>query len=182
MQPIGLLMKEHRLIERMIPLLEKHLQKSSETQTIDTMFMTTVIDFFTMYADKIHHGKEEDILFKALSKKPLTEEYKKIMKQLLEDHKLSREIIRSLNTTISEYINGDKTVLNYIQERIHQLITLYSRHIQIEDKQFFFPIMDYFTRNECDAMLREFFDFDKNMIHEYYHKIVETQEKKIHVF
>ena len=69
MQPIGLLMKKHRLIERMITLLETELQQSKKSLKIDTEFIKVAIDFFKTYADRTHHGKEEDILFKSLSKK-----------------------------------------------------------------------------------------------------------------
>ena len=79
MQPIGFLMKEHRLIERMITLLEKELQQSKKSLKVDTEFITVVIDFFRTYADSTHHDKEEDILFKALSKTKLSEELQRTM-------------------------------------------------------------------------------------------------------
>jgi hemerythrin-like domain-containing protein len=89
MQPIGILMKEHRLIERMIRLLEKELQESKKNLKIDTEFMTIVIDFFITYADKTHHRKEEDILFNALARKPLPHDLKVILNQLIKDHQTS---------------------------------------------------------------------------------------------
>ena len=46
MQPIGLLMNEHRLIKRMIALLEMELQQSKKSLKIDTEFITVAIDFF----------------------------------------------------------------------------------------------------------------------------------------
>jgi len=177
MQPIGLLMIEHRLIERMIPILDENLQKIKETNTLDSNFLIICIDFFKTYADKIHHGKEEDILFKALEKIQISKDHKKTLEQLLRDHRTSRTIIGSLEEANNQFCRGDKSVLNDIQEKIHQLTVLYPQHIEIEDKQFFFPIMDYFTREECDNMIREFFDFDKNIIHKYYNQIVEKQEK-----
>jgi len=177
MQPIGLLIKEHRLIEQMIHVLEKHLKTSSEDQTVDVEFVMKVIDFFRNFADKIHHGKEEHILFRELEKKQLKPETKKTLKQLQEDHKLAREIITLLNSDIIQYKQGDQHVLYHIQERLHQLIALYPHHIELEDKHFFFPIMDYFTRYERDAMLQKFDDFDKTMIHDYYFSLVEALEK-----
>jgi len=177
MQPIGLLMKEHRLIERMIPLLEKNLKKSEETQMIYTAFISVVIDFFKTYVDKIHHGKEEDILFKSLKKIQISTTHKKTLNQLLEDHKISRVIIGEIEDANHRYLHGDNSAIHDIQEGLHKIIMLYPCHIEIEDKRFFFPIMDYFTREECDAMIQKFFDFDKNIIHEYYNHIIEIQEK-----
>jgi hemerythrin-like domain-containing protein len=181
MQPIGLLMKEHRLIERMIPLIEKTIQKSKETHKIDVKFITISIEFFRNYADKTHHGKEEDILFESLKKIQISMEHKKTMEQLIEDHKTSRAIIAELEDANSQYANGNESVIGIIQEKLRQLTILYPRHIEIEDKQFFFPIMDYFTRKESDDMIQQFFDFDKNMIHEYFHQIIEKQEKLLNI-
>jgi hemerythrin-like domain-containing protein len=178
MQPIGILMKEHRLIERMIKLLEKELQDSQKTLEVDTEFLTIIIDFFTTYADKTHHGKEEDILFKGLSKKSPSNELKKTMTQLIQDHQTSRATIQKLNDATTQYKNGFHASINEIHKKMHDLIQLYPRHIEIEDKHFFFPAMDLFTRVECDTMLQEFNEFDKTLIHMYYASIVENQEKK----
>ncbi len=39
-----------------------------------------------MYADRTHHGKEQDILFRDLEKKELSPNHTKIMGELLEEH------------------------------------------------------------------------------------------------
>ena len=36
---------------------------------VDPVFIDTAVDFIHTYADRCHHGKEEDILFKALAAK-----------------------------------------------------------------------------------------------------------------
>jgi hemerythrin-like domain-containing protein len=61
---------------------------------------------------------------------------------------------------------------------LQELVEFYPRHIEKEDKHFFLPCMNYFTREEKDAMLQEFWNFDKNLIHEKYRKIVERYERK----
>jgi hemerythrin-like domain-containing protein len=49
---------------------------------------------------------------------------------------------------------------------------LYPPHIEKEDKRFFFPVMEYFSPQELDAMIHEFKEFDEKMIHEKYEKLV----------
>jgi hemerythrin-like domain-containing protein len=56
------------------------------------------------------------------------------------------------------------------------VVMLYPGHIEKEDRRFFFPIMDYFNHEEQDAMLREFYEFDRGMIHEKYRVLVEGLE------
>lgn len=177
MQPIGLLMKEHRLIERMVFLVEINLRQSKKSLNIDTEFLHTIIDFFRTYADKIHHGKEEDILFQMLMKKNIPEEHKKTMNTLIEDHKKARAIIRALDEANIRYSQGYHASITEIHEKLSQITTLYPQHISKEDTQFFFPIMEFLDRNECDTMLQEFYDFDKTVIHEHYSLLIERLEE-----
>ena len=79
MMPIAPLMIEHRLIERMIRLMDKEADRIRQGGRPDVDLINMVIDFIRTYADKLHHGKEEDILFKSLAKKSLSAEHKKIM-------------------------------------------------------------------------------------------------------
>jgi hemerythrin-like domain-containing protein len=63
------LMIEHRLIERMITLINQKLNQIETTNQVDPLFIDTIVDFIKIYADRTHHGKEEDILFRKLSDK-----------------------------------------------------------------------------------------------------------------
>ena len=69
MQVRGPLMVEHRLIEKMLKLVKIYIAKIDNQHTVDPVFIDTVIDFIHTYADRTHHGKEEDILFRELRKK-----------------------------------------------------------------------------------------------------------------
>ncbi len=57
-----------------------------------------------------------------------------------------------------------------------ELAHFYPVHIEKEDKHFFFPCQEYFTKEELDKMLAEFYEFDRKMIHEKYEKIVSRME------
>jgi hemerythrin-like domain-containing protein len=87
-------------------------------------------------------------------------------------------MIQILNDANTQYSKGFHASINEIHKKTRELIQLYPQHIEIEDKHFFFPIMDFFTKVECDAMLHEFVDFDKNMNHMRYATLVENQEKR----
>lgn len=174
MKPIGPLIREHRLIERMVKILEKELIKIKKTDKVNTNLILGGVDFFRIYADRTHHGKEEDILFRELAKKKkkLSIEHKTIMNNLLEDHKFARKTIGALIDANVSIIRGNKEPIKEIIFNIEKLIALYPRHIYIEDKEFFYPILEYFSKNEQDDMLHEFWEFDRNMIHEKYLKMV----------
>ena len=176
MKPIGPLMIEHRLIERMVALLEKELEKIETSKELNPQFIFNAVDFFRTYADQLHHGKEEDILFKELTKKNLSEEHKKIMQELIEEHIIARKNVKGLLEANEQYAKGNHEEITKIIRSLKTLIALYLPHIAKEDKRFFIPVMNYFSEEEQQIMLKQFFDFDKQMIHEKYGKLVEKYE------
>ncbi len=172
MKPIGPLMWEHRLIEKMLRLFEGEILKINEENKIDAVFIDTAVDFIRTYADRTHHGKEEDILFRDLAKKQLSAEHAKIVNELVEEHKYARKVVGKLIEAKERYLKGENTAQEVIA-CLRELAQFYPKHIEKEDKHFFFPCMDYFLKDEQDKMLDEFWEFDKNMIHEKYKKVVE---------
>ena len=171
-------MWEHRLIEKMLHIFNREIQRISELNKINTIFIESAVDFFRTYADRTHHGKEEDILFRDLVKKNLSPEHDRIMKELVEEHIYARKTVGKLLEANTKYFEGDESSPEEVLRCLKALSDLYPRHIEKEDKHFFFPILDYFTKREQDAMLQEFWDFDRNMIHEKYKKLVDQYERE----
>jgi hemerythrin-like domain-containing protein len=176
MMPIGPLMIEHRLIERMVAVLRAEMQGIEKKGTVHVEVIDDGVDFFRTYADRCHHGKEEDILFRDLAKKRLAPNHKKIMDELIEEHRFGRETVRQLLSAKERYAKGDAAALQEIIGILKKLVEFYPVHIEKEDRHFFLPCMDYFSKQERDAMLQECWDFDKQLIHEKYRKLVERFE------
>ncbi|MDD5675258.1 MAG: hypothetical protein PHC61_13900, partial [Chitinivibrionales bacterium] len=57
------------------------------------------------------------------------------------------------------------------------LVGFYPNHIMKEDKVFFPDSMAYFSREEDQAMLAEFWGFDRKLIHEKYIAVVQKLEE-----
>lgn len=174
MMPIGPLMIEHRLIEKMIKAVRKEVDRIKELQDINPSFISTLVDFIRVYADRCHHGKEENILFRELLKKPLTMDHKKILDELIEEHAHARTVTGRIDAAKDRYIKGDRAALSELAEDISFLVDFYPKHIEKEDRHFFLPIMSYFSQEEKDAMLQEGFEFDQQLIHKHYADIVES--------
>lgn len=177
MLPIGPMMIEHRLIERMIKVMNHALLRAEEQRKIDPRFIETATDFIRAYADRCHHGKEEDILFRELRKKKIAPEHQTVMEELIEEHKRGRQVTGRLVEANSRYMKGDEGALPEIFECIRTLIGFYPKHIEKEDKHFFLPIMGYFSKDEKDAMLMEGYRFDADLLHEEYQKILQEKEQ-----
>lgn len=179
MLPIGPLMIEHRLIERMIALMGEVLKTARRENRIDVDFVAASVRFIRDYADKCHHGKEEDILFRELEKKSIKEKHSEIMRQLVAEHKWGRETTGKMADASKAYGKGDSKALSPLLEHMESLVQFYPRHIETEDKRFFMPIMDYFTDKEKDAMLQEGYAFDSRLHHDAHEDSVSAWERSI---
>jgi hemerythrin-like domain-containing protein len=176
MQARGPLMIEHRLIERMLAVIRQRLAQIEASHAVDPLFVDTAVDFIRTYADRTHHGKEEDILFRDLETRNMSDADRRVMNELIEEHVFGRRTTKELVEANTRYRNGDSSALGVIAGKLETLADFYPRHIEKEDKVFFPAARAYFTEEEDQAMLAEFWEFDRKMIHEKYNAVVAVLE------
>ena len=123
MLPIAPLMIEHRLIEKMLAVIQKEIDRGEKQNKINPEFIDLAVDFIRMYADRCHHGKEEDILFRDLKQKPLSVEEKQIMDELIEEHQQGRKTVADLVKAKGQYLEGDQEALSS-----------YARPVEVSDR------------------------------------------------
>ncbi len=177
MTPAGLLMKEHRMIERMIRVLGTRVRVMRESGELDIAFVDTAIDFARTYADQTHHGKEENILFCALADRTIDADHRRLMNELIDEHEYARKVTGQLAEIRHTYLpSGD--MLGAAIFQLSKLVQFYPEHIRKEDEVFFPAAMQYLSSDdERHAMLDRFFEFDREMIHRKYRALVESLEQ-----
>ncbi len=175
MKPIGPLMIEHRLIDRMLALLALEHRKIVESQNVDYEFLDASIDFLKTYIDKFHHGKEEDILFRELAAKPLSPEDRKMMNELIEEHDRTRKAIERLEGARRQQVDK-KLAVTEITKHMETLIKWYPIHIEKEDKHFFISAMNYLSAEEQAAMLEKSREFDRSFMQQRFVGIIKELE------
>ena len=178
MWPIGPLMHEHRLIERMVKVAAGEAARLRQGGALDPLFIDALADFFRAYADRCHHGKEEEILFVDLAGRDLSPELKAIMAELVQEHQLGRQMVRGLLEAKERCQAGEGGALPELAQGLERLAEFYPAHIAKEDQRFFFPCMEYLDRSDKDAMLAAFWEFDRQMIHEVYAQVVGRAEAR----
>jgi hemerythrin-like domain-containing protein len=185
MQPIGPLMIEHRLIERLLNLMAREFKRIKDNMEVDPefafvdpVFIDTAVDFIRTYADRCHHGKEEDILFKTLAAKDLSSEHRRTMDELIQEHAWARETTASLVKAKEGYLLETPGALDDLMEHLERLVDFYPRHIDKEDRHFFIPCMAYFSEAEQAELLARMHEFDRLLIHEKYRGLVESMEQR----
>jgi len=179
MKPRGPLMIEHKLIEKMIEIIKRQIAIINTTNKINPLFIDITVDFIKTYADRTHHGKEEDILFRDLRKKNIKGQNANMMNELIEEHQYGRKMVKGLVEAKERYLSGQKDQLKIVSQYLQKLVDFYPNHIKKEDEAFFPNTEKYFSSIELDAMLKEFWEFDRKMIHEKYKSVLE--DSKIHL-
>jgi len=177
--PYAPLMLEHRLIERFVKAINDEVKMMKYKKEVNTALIEISVNFLRMYADKCHHGKEEGILFKALMDKKLNHKHKEMMDILIGEHQFARKLTSSMADANSKYIKGDKKAISVIIECMEHLVDLYPGHIAREDKEFFIPVMKYFSDEELNNMVKAESDYDKAFEHRKYEIIVLEIEKML---
>ena len=178
MNVIGPLEEEHRVISSTLSVFEAEMEKIKQQERVDPIAINMSIDFIRTYADLVHHGKEENIFFRELQKKNLSSEQSQIMKELVEEHKHSRSILARWVDATEKYFDGEDTTREII-DCLKELTTFYPMHIMKEDKHFFASVIEYFTPEELDEMIREFEEFDGKVLHWKYRKVESALEERL---
>lgn len=174
MMPIGPLMVEHRWIERVISDIQLRLGGQSPRKAIDPPYVERVVDFLGTYADRCHHGKEEDILFRDLSHKTLEPALGALMRQLIAAHEWARDTTRRLVAANASLAVGNNDSMQDVCRLLGDLASFYPKHIQLEDESFFRPTMAYLTTDDQAVMLEAFVKFDASLIHEKYRRLAQA--------
>lgn len=104
------LKEEHKNILKVTTALLKECETLENGQEINQNFFKNAIEFIQGYADKYHHAKEEDILFKELCSDEVKMHCNPTDQMLLE-HDLGRGYIKGLKESL-EKKNSQEIVKN----------------------------------------------------------------------
>lgn len=126
------LVDEHRLILRMIALLEHNAPRTAAGEYTNWQFYLDGVEFIRSYADRFHHAKEEDVLFEALVKNGMPRENSPIAAMLME-HDQGRTFVRDMERAVREALNGVPGREQTIAENALSYAGLLRGHIAKED-------------------------------------------------
>lgn len=126
------LVEEHRLILRMIALLEKNAPVTAEGKYLNWQFYVDGLDFIRQYADRFHHAKEEDVLFNALVDNGMPKEHSPVAAMLME-HDQGRSFVRAMEAAVQEAQAGRTDAYQTIADNALGYAALLRDHISKED-------------------------------------------------
>jgi hemerythrin-like domain-containing protein len=155
MNPTEVLSSEHRVIEIVLSCLERMTDEALRNGKLDSEPAEQVIDIIRNFADKCHHGKEEDLLFKVLVEKGMPREGGPIGQMLLE-HEQGRTFVRGMSENIPAATAGEAAAVRRFAENARGYFQLLSAHINKEDR-ILFPMADRLLSDDDQRKLSESF-------------------------
>ena len=126
------LVNEHKLILRMIALLERNAPLTKEGSYTNWQFFLDGVDFIRNYADRFHHAKEEDVLFEALVANGMPQENSPVAAMLME-HDQGRAYVKGMEAAAKEAQEGIHGREDTIAWNALSYATLLKEHIAKED-------------------------------------------------
>lgn len=164
------LRNEHDAILHVFTILDKMLSSNSKSDADNLRFGNELVYFLKIFADKCHHGKEEDILFKELEKNGVPNEGGPIG-AMLKEHQQGREYIALMNKSLESKDLADfkNTAIKYRD--------LLRSHIAKENNVVFMMADKLLDDKKQDELFERFKNHEEIVIG---HGVHEELHSKIH--
>jgi len=173
------LVEEHRLILRMIDLLEEQTRQVEEGRSRNWDFFLEAVDFIRNFADRFHHAKEEDVLFRELVKNGMPEKNSPVAAMLMA-HDQGRAHVAALETAAQKARQGKPGQVPIIAENAHGYAALLRDHIAKEDG-ILYPLSERVLPEEVRPGMVEAYRRAADAapgVEEHYRQIVERLEAR----
>ena len=180
MQAIKDLKIEHDAVQMTLRILDKICQRIEMSENeLDIRHADQLLDFFRVFVDQCHHGKEEELLFPALETIGVSHKGGPI-EVLLHEHQQGREYVRTMADAIDQFKKGDWTAVHEFVKTAREYINLLSQHIYKENNVLF-PLAEKHLSKEELARLSEGFELIETKKigigrHDEFHKMLNDLE------
>ncbi len=151
-----ILRHEHEAVLKMLEALEQAAQKLEQGGEVPPAVLADLLEFFKIFADQCHHGKEEELLFPLLERKGIPREGGPVG-VMLDEHEEGRALVRQMAGAVAEIQSG------HADGRIHWAMAarayaqLLREHI-FKENNFLFPMAERVLTPEEQEGLAESFE------------------------
>lgn len=162
LESIRIMVEEHENIRRMLNIIREISYRIMTLGEFDIEDIPRIIDFVRTYADKHHHGKEENILFETMNKTIEKLAKSGAITGMYIEHDLGRLYMGNLEKAVNRYKNGDdRGRLDIIANAI-SYADLLDRHIEKEN-----TAMYRFAENMLDSESKSYIEDECKKVEDY---------------
>lgn len=180
MKAIDILKEEHRVIERVLTILELAADHLEQGRAMRPGFFIKATEFIQGFADKCHHSKEEGVLFKAMADNGMPMQEGPIQVMLVE-HELGRGYTQAMREAAQRLDAGDESAHVEVIRNARNYTALLREHITKEDN-ILYPMAENIIPPAQQIKLVEDFEnveHEEPNAHEKYLALADTLEKEI---
>ncbi len=133
-------MAEHEVILTVLDCLEILADEAASAGAPDMLTARDILGFLTTFADRCHHGKEEQCLFPVLIERGMPRHVGPVAVMLAE-HDLGRDAITGMRDALADCDRGDRKATERFVQRARDYVELLRDHIAKENGVLF-PMAD----------------------------------------
>lgn len=182
MKATDVLTHEHRAIEIVLDGFDKASRLLEEGEHVDLSLMADCLDFATGFADRCHHAKEEQELFKVLEARGISSEGGPIG-VMLHDHDEGRHLLKCIGKDLDKLTQGDHSARQPLAEAMKCYAALMRNHIAKEDQVLFVLASRVLTDEDDEKLVDAFERLEETQIghavHERYHRMLDDLKERI---
>jgi hemerythrin-like domain-containing protein len=153
-------MQEHRIIEQALDALDRFGEGLTDSNAENRNTTGRFVEFFRTYADRHHHGKEEDLLFREMERHgfPAGDGPVAVM---LQEHDMGRALVGQMETVA----RGEGPLSDEERSRVRSAAADFSmllrQHIEKEDAVLYPMALKILPPGIVDELAAAFEAFDK---------------------
>ncbi len=178
MEATKTLQTEHDAVLYVLDQLEHATAAAALGQPVPKDIFADMEEFFRVFVDRCHHGKEETVLFPRLGGSQLA-------LQLEDEHAENRELAQAYAAAVKAYVPGDAASGTALHEAAANYSAALAAHIAKENAELL-PAVEATLAVHDDELTEEFERIETERIgagtHERLHGMIETLEGRISPF
>lgn len=156
MTPLDILTREHRVILQVLSCMEAMAAEAETAGRLDAEAARQATSFLREFADRSHHGKEEERLFPMMEANGMPAEGGPTGVMRME-HNAGRALVTTMVAQIDAAADGDGDALQAFNKACRDFVTLLRDHIDKED-HCLFPMAERALGHEGMEELGRTFD------------------------
>lgn len=176
------LKEEHRVIERMLNILKTVSQRLDRDEAVSSKTLKDTMDFIRTFADRCHHGKEEDVLYPAMEERGIPRKGGPIGVMLIE-HDEGRKFVKGMVDAAEKYEKGEKNAGRVFAKNARGYVQLLTQHIFKEDNILYTMADSVLRKAEQKKLLESFQAVERERVgegvHQRYLKVIDDLEKDL---
>lgn len=166
---------EHEGIKIMLRILEQVCRQLEAAGILNKGHFEGILEFLSVFVDRCHHGKEEELLFPALIAAGVPKEGPVAV--LLHEHEMGRNYVKAMSQAHAAYLAEDGSSSEDIVQNARDYIALLKDHIEKENKVLFVTADSRLSEKTQNRLFEGFETIEAERIgvgrHEEFHDLLE---------